>query len=58
MTFNATVCMFLIHVFLAVAHPLMWQGLVSMPFGVISESYAREHHAKWCYGEKKAKELW
>lgn len=47
LTFIATACMFIIHIFLAVAHPLMWQGLVSMRFGVISESYAREHHAKW-----------
>jgi formate dehydrogenase subunit gamma len=58
LTFVATMCMFIIHLFLAVAHPLMWQGLVSMRFGVISESYAREHHAKWYYGEKRAKEMW
>jgi formate dehydrogenase subunit gamma len=58
LTFVATVCMFIIHLFLAVAHPLMWQGLVSMRFGVISESYAREHHAKWYFGEKRAKEMW
>jgi cytochrome b subunit of formate dehydrogenase len=58
LTFIATVCMFIIHIYLAVAHPLMRQGLVSMRFGVISESYAREHHAKWYFGEKRAKELW
>jgi formate dehydrogenase subunit gamma len=54
----ATVCMFIIHLFLAVAHPLMWQAMVSMRFGVISESYAREHHAKWYYGEKRARQMW
>jgi hypothetical protein len=36
----------------------MWQGLVSMRLRVISESYAREHHARWYFGERKAKELW
>jgi hypothetical protein len=41
LTFVATACMFVIHIYLAVAHPLMWQGVVSMRFGVISESYAR-----------------
>jgi formate dehydrogenase subunit gamma len=54
----ATGCMFIIHLYLAVAHPLMWQAMVSMRFGVVSESYAREHHAKWYYGEKRAKQMW
>jgi formate dehydrogenase subunit gamma len=54
----ATLCMFIIHFYLAVAHPLMWQAMVSMRFGVISESYAREHHAKWFYGPTRAKALW
>lgn len=58
LTMIITLCMFVIHFFLAVAHPLMWQAMVSMRFGVISESYAREHHAKWYYGEKRAMELW
>ncbi len=58
LAFIATMCMFIIHLYLAVAHPLMWQAMVSMRFGVVSESYAREHHAKWYYGEKRAKELW
>jgi len=31
---------------------------VSMRYGVVSESYAREHHALWFYGEKRARELW
>ncbi|MFN2290648.1 MAG: formate dehydrogenase subunit gamma [Anaerolineae bacterium] len=58
LAFIATMCMFVVHLFLAVAHPLMWQSMVSMRFGVVSESYAREHHAKWYYGEKRAMELW
>jgi formate dehydrogenase subunit gamma len=45
-----SVNMFIIHFYLAVAHPLMWQSLVSMRFGVVSESYAREHHGKWYWG--------
>jgi formate dehydrogenase subunit gamma len=56
--FIVTVVMFIIHFYLAVIHPMMWQSLVSMRFGVVSESYAREHHAMWYYGEKRAKELW
>jgi formate dehydrogenase subunit gamma len=58
LAFIATLCMFIVHIYLAVAHPLMWQSMVSMRFGVVSESYAREHHAKWYYGEKRAKEMW
>jgi cytochrome b subunit of formate dehydrogenase len=56
--FVVTTAMFMIHFYLAVVHPLMWQSLVSMRFGVVSESYAREHHAMWYYGEKRAKEMW
>jgi len=58
LTMFATVNMFIIHFYLAVAHPLMWQSLVSMRYGVISESYAREHHAKWYYGEERAKKMY
>ena len=53
-----TVNMFIVHFYLAVAHPLMWQSLVSMRFGVVSESYAREHHAAWYYGEERATKLY
>jgi len=53
-----SVCMFLVHLYLAVAHPLMWAGLVSMRFGVTSAEYAAEHHAKWYYGPKRAMEIW
>ena len=54
----AAVCMFLIHLYLAVGHPLMWAGLVSMRFGVTSASYAAEHHAKWYYGPKRARQMY
>jgi len=56
--FIVTGVMFMVHFYLAVVHPMMWQGLVSMRFGVVSESYAREHHAIWYYGEKRAKQQW
>jgi formate dehydrogenase subunit gamma len=52
------VCMFLVHLYLAVAHPLMWAGLVSMRFGVTSAAYAAEHHARWYYGPKRARQLY
>jgi len=54
----ASVCMFLVHLFLAVAHPLMWAALVSMRFGLTSADYAAEHHAKWYYGPKRAMEMY
>jgi formate dehydrogenase subunit gamma len=53
-----TVSMFIVHFYLAVLHPLMWAGLVSMRFGVTSAAYAQEHHALWYYGEEKAKEIY
>ena len=58
LAFIATFTMFMVHFYLAVIHPLMWQSLVSMRYGVVSESYAREHHAMWYYGERRAKEMW
>ena len=58
LTMIAAVAMFLVHLYLAVAHPLMWAALVSMRFGVTSASYAAEHHAKWYYGPKRAQELY
>jgi formate dehydrogenase subunit gamma len=58
LTLIATFVMFIVHFFLAVAHPLMWQSLVSMRYGVVSESYAREHHAIWYYGRDRAMQLW
>jgi formate dehydrogenase subunit gamma len=54
----ASVCMFLVHLYLAVAHPLMWAGMVSMRFGVTSAAYAAEHHAKWYYGPKRAQAIY
>jgi Cytochrome b subunit of formate dehydrogenase len=53
-----SVCMFLVHLYLAVAHPLMWGALVSMRFGVTSAEYAMEHYAKWYYGPRRAMEIW
>ena len=58
LTMIAAVCMFLVHLYLVVAHPLMWAALVSMRFGFTSAAYAAEHHAKWYYGPKRAKELY
>lgn len=58
LAFIITGLMFIVHFYLAVVHPLMWQSLISMRFGYVSESYAREHHAKWYYGEERAKEMW
>jgi len=58
LTFIVTFVMFIVHFYLAVVHPLMWQSLISMRFGYVSESFAREHHAKWYYGEERAKEMW
>ena len=53
-----TVCMFIVHFYLAVVHPLMWAGLVSMRFGVTSATYAQEHHALWYYGKERAEEIY
>lgn len=53
-----TVCMFIVHFYLAVVHPLMWAGLVSMRFGVTSAAYAQEHHAQWYYGAERAREIY
>ncbi len=53
-----TVCMFIVHFYLAVVHPLMWAGLVSMRYGVTSATYAQEHHALWYYGPERAREIY
>lgn len=53
-----TVCMFIVHFYLAVVHPMMWAGLVSMRFGVTSAAYAQEHHASWYYGSERAREIY
>jgi formate dehydrogenase subunit gamma len=53
-----TFAMFMVHFYLAVVHPMMWQSLVAMRYGVVSESYAREHHGKWYYGKERAMEIW
>jgi formate dehydrogenase subunit gamma len=58
LAFIVTFAMFMVHFYLAVIHPMMWQSLVSMRFGYVSESYAREHHARWYYGPERAIKLW
>jgi formate dehydrogenase subunit gamma len=58
LTMIVTVNMFIVHFYLAVAHPLMWQSMVSMRFGLVSESYAREHHSAWYYGEERARKMY
>jgi formate dehydrogenase subunit gamma len=58
LAFIVTFVMFIVHFYLAVVHPLMWQSLISMRFGRVPESYAREHHGKWYYGEERAMEMW
>ena len=52
--FIGTGCMFLVHIYLSVIHPLMrplrtgaWS---SMARGKVSAEYARSHHARW-YGQ-------
>ena len=51
LAFIAAGCMFLVHIYLSVAHPLMrplrtgaWS---SMARGKVSAEYAKTHHAKW-----------
>jgi formate dehydrogenase subunit gamma len=58
LAFIGTLAMFIVHFYLAVIHPMMWQSLVSMRFGYVSESYARQHHARWYYGRDRAIQLW
>ena len=36
----------------------MWQSLISMRFGYVSEACAKEHHTKWYFGEERAQEMW
>jgi formate dehydrogenase subunit gamma len=38
---------FLVHFYLAVAHPLMRAGLDAIRFGFFPEEYVRHHHAKY-----------
>jgi formate dehydrogenase subunit gamma len=44
----------LVHVYLAVMHPLMKDGLDSIRFGYMPEEYLKHHHGKY-YKELKAK---
>jgi len=45
----------LVHIYLAVMHPLMKEGLDSIRFGYMPEEYVKRHHAK-LYEELKGKE--
>jgi formate dehydrogenase subunit gamma len=45
---------FLVHFYLAVAHPLMRAGLDAIRFGFFPEEYVKHHHAKWYEKVKKA----
>lgn len=47
LTMIVSVNMFIIHFYLATAHPLLWGALVSMRFGVASEEYVKQHHGRW-----------
>ena len=58
LTMIVTVNVFIIHFYLVVAHPLLWQSMVSMRFGLVSEAYAREYHSAWFYGEERAAKLY
>jgi len=58
LTAIVTFAMFIVHFFLAVVHPLMWQSLVSMRYGVVSESYARRASCHVVLWRKAGQELW
>jgi len=45
---------FLVHFYLAVAHPLMRAGLDAIRFGFFPEEYVKHHHAKWYEKVRKA----
>ena len=46
-SFIVTGCMFLLHIYLGVFHPVMTEALKSMTGGKISAGYAKAHHGKW-----------
>lgn len=58
LAFIVTGIMFIVHFYLAVIHPLMWQSPINMRFGYVSESCAKERHTKWYFGEVRAQEMW
>jgi len=45
--FIAGGCMFFVHIYLSVIHPLMKGSLNSMTKGKVSAEYAKSHHGKW-----------
>jgi len=44
----------LIHIYLAVVHPLMTESWSAMVSGKVSAEYAKKHHGKWYAGISKA----
>ena len=55
-SFIATGCMFFVHIYTGVFHPLMTEAWSSMTSGKISSEYARKHHGKWYAQITKGKE--
>jgi len=53
-SFITTGCMFFVHIYLSIIHPLMRPARTgawnSMAHGTVSAEYAKSHHGKW-YGE-------
>jgi formate dehydrogenase subunit gamma len=58
--FIATGCMFFVHIYLSVLHPLMRPARTgawgSMARGKVSVEYAKSHHGKWYEGIAKTQE--
>lgn len=54
--FIVTGCMFLLHIYLGVLHPMMTEAWNAMARGKISAEYAKSHHAKWYAEVSKGKE--
>ena len=54
--FIATGCMFFVHIYTGVFHPLMTEAWNSMTGGKISVEYAKKHHGKWYAEISKGKE--
>lgn len=47
---------FLVHLYLAIAHPMMRAGLDAIRFGFFPEEYVKHHHAKWYEEGMRSKE--
>ncbi len=53
--FIATGCMFFVHIYTGVFHPLMTEAWNSITGGKVSVEYARKHHGKWYAEVSKGK---